>query len=656
MADALLYLWDLSVGVGIFGFGLTATRLLRLQRAPLAVAGTLGISLWITAGAYLNILHVLRPAVFIVMTAIGVVLTLFELLTLRKRALPSTSSAQPHPPLSLLAKLLLGAAIAVIGTLAIGAARPLAWSVDDIQGYAAMAVKAAQTHALQPDPFCERRVQAGVGGGNFLDTMMFATGDLRAMHFIDSSFGLILYALGLWAIGRRWKVPPAGIAFALLCLPFASLLKVNLTIVYLSAAAFFAALLLLSDTPPTADSQPATLSPGHILALGIIVGASCTTKSPNIVFFVPFLFAAALLYKLLEPRARTVAPTILALLVAVAVFLPWSIPNKTIAGTYLYPLLGLGIHASAYHFIPTPSQLGTWPLVFAVTVADIVLLALGTLVAWKLTRSWHPAARSAAIAYLAVSLLAIPITVHGLGGQSADRYTAPFLIPALLLSLLIVLGAPGSAPGLWRRIGIATQVAAALYIFLYVESSGREFRNLKAVAYQAVGVSTEQPSYMTSLSAAQLRQSFDYAARVQASIPAGAVALSVTQLEFPFDFRRNTIDIADWPGMASPPPGLPLRSDAATQLQFLRSAGVQYIIDDLSGSCATTHWDTFFELPKMHYPWTYFFLHEPSAHNYIAWGILEAQVSCHEIDIMRQIVDHSPIVFNDGHTRVAKID
>jgi hypothetical protein len=649
MADALLYLWDLSVGVGIFGYGLTALRLLRLQRAPLAVAGTLGISLWITAGAYLNLLHLLRPAVFIVMTAIGVLLTLFELLPLRKRVLPSTSSTQPQPPLSLPAKLLLGAAIAVIGTQAVGAARPLAWCVDDLQGYAALAVKAAQLHSLQPDPFCERRVQAGVGGGNFLDTMMFATGDLRAMSFIDSTFGLLLYALGLWAVGRRWKIPPLGIAFALLCLPFASLVKVNLTIIYLSAAAFLAALLLLSDISPSGH-----LSRGRVLALGLIVGASCTTKSPNIVFFVPFLLVAAVLYKFLEPGTRTIVPAVLALLVAVAVFLPWSIANKTVAGTYLYPLFGLGIHISAYHFIPVPAKLGTWALVFAVTAADTILLGLGAIVAWKLTPSWSAASRSAVMAYFLVTLLAIPITIHGLGGQSADRYTAPFLIPALLLSLLIVLGADSSTPRRWRRIGIATQIAAALYVFVFV---GRyEYRTMRLLAYQSIGISVKPPMWMTPLNPTQLKQSFDDATRLQASIPAGAVALSATRLEFPFDFRRNTIDIADWPGLASPPPGLPLTADAAVQRQFLRDAGIQYLIYNVAKDCSIPTWSGFFELPKRHLPWFYFFIHQTSAHNFYGWELLEIQVSCHEGEVFRQIGKQGSIVFNDGHTLVAKID
>jgi hypothetical protein len=648
MADVLLFLWDISVAVALFGFGLTGLRLLKVK-APLAVAGTFGVSLWISLGAYLNLFHLLRPAVFFAAVAVGVLLAATEFFLARRR--PQLHHSQPAAPLTLTAKLLLGAAILLIGTLMLGGMKPLLWCVDDLQGYAAMAVKAAQLHSIQPDFFSERRVQAGVGGGNFLDTFMLATGDLRAMSFIDSTFGYFLYALALWSIGRRWKVPPAGIAFALLVLPFASLMKVNLTIIYLSAAAFFAILLLLDDQPPSSR-----LPLNRIFILGVLVGAACTTKSPNIVFLLPFLGITALFLVFFQRRIEPLLQAALVVLVAIAVILPWSIANKPVAGTYLYPLLGLGIHISAYHVIPVPSQLGVWPQMLVVIAPNMFFLAIGSLVAWKLTRAWQPDARAAAMAYLLTALLATPITVIGLGGQGADRYTAPIVMPALLLILLIVLHSADQTLKPWRRTGLATLSVLALYIVFFLGNRLGNLLDLQTIAAQARGAMPKYHSFLTPTSAQQFHQAFDYGARIQASIPTGATALSVVQSEYPYDFRRNNILIADWPGLASPPPGLRLDASPAEQRQFFVDHGIQYIIFNPPPGCSASDWDTFFPIHKQHFAWDYFLIHEPTAHDYKPWEKLEIHVTCHERHVIWQIVQNSPQVFNDGHIVVARID
>jgi hypothetical protein len=607
------------------------------------------------------------------MTGIGVALALIELLLARRGRSAANDQTSPQPPLTLPAKLLAAVAILIIGTMMLGAMRPRIWCFDDLQGYIALGVKAAQTHSIQPDPFCERRVQAGVGGGNFLNTLMYATGDIRTMDFLDSTFGLGLYALGLWAIGRLWKVPPVGIALALLCLPFAPLIKINLTIIYLSAAGFFAALLLLADLPP--DKR---FSTGRIIALGIILGALLTTKTPNVIFVVPFLFFVVVLHRLFRSRYQVLLPIILSLLVAVATFIPWSIANKTNAGTYLYPLLGLGIHISAYHFILTPGQIGTWQQLVLLIAPNLTFLALSLLVTWKLTRSWEPAPRAAAVSYIAAVFLALPVTILGLGGEGADRYTAPLVMPAYLLTLLIVLGsfAGKSRSGLdattnavsvfWRNVGVVTMLATGLYTVAFVGSRLVWYVASKDLVYEALGKTPPHTLHIVfPLDRAQMLQNIDYGAKIQQALPPGASALAIMRNSYIFDFRRNTIDIADFPGMASPPPGLPLTADPDTQRRFLIDRGIDYIVYDTGSTLSCKYntvlklgladWPNFVRDERQHFSFHYLLTHEKFTHMYGPWDIVEFHVSCHERDVWLHIVDASPQVYNDGQVIVARI-
>jgi len=653
MSDALLYLWDLSIAASMFGWGRFGLRLCRIQKPSANVSGIFGVCLWIACGAWLNLLHQLRPGVFFAMDGLGLILLAIDFFVSRRTAgHEQQAEADPRQSYGLTARLLLGAGVLSVTLLAIDGMHPLRWNVDDLQGYAALAVKTAQTHAIQPDPFSERHIQAGVGGATFLDAAMYAEDDMRAMPFIDSAFGLCLYALGLWALGRKWKAPPLALALAMLWLVFASLLKGNLTIIHLSAAAFFAVLILLSDSLPNGH-----IPWGRAIAIGIIVGSIASTKSPNITFLVPFLAMAAVFKKLLEPKARIIAPTLLSFLTAVIVFLPWAVANKATSGTYLYPLLGLGDHASAYHFIPVPSKMAPLQLTFVLAIPDMALIGLALIFIWHVSGSWKPGPRAALIAYLLASALALPVIAYGVGGEAFDRYSAPILVPALLISVLIFCMSWKVATRPWRSFGIITQIIATIYVLVLIDMPTGEHTRLLAAASDVFNLRKEPlPPWVMTYTGPQLKDKFALGAKIQASIPPGETALAVMEPEFLFDFRRNTIYIADWPGMASPYPGLPLEGTPEQQRQFLVHAGVHYLIESADYPHDTIEWHTFQQLQYRQYPWYFFIIHQRWAHQFHVWMFTELLVTNHERDVFRQILQASPVVYNDGRVAVARID
>ncbi|MEE9370213.1 MAG: hypothetical protein V3W45_01975, partial [Sedimentisphaerales bacterium] len=65
--------------------------------------------------------------------------------------------------------------------------------------------------------------------------------------------------------------------------------------------------------------------------------------------------------------------------------------------------------------------------------------------------------------------------------------------------------------------------------------------------------------------------------RMQQSVPQGETVLTRLAKPFLLDFRRNKIFIADYPGGASPPPGMPFFRGAEALAGYLTSKSIRYV-------------------------------------------------------------------------------
>ncbi len=650
MSDVLLFSWEILVTLSVFGFAKLVLRGVGLPKVPVAVSGIFGVSLWIALGGYLNAIHSIRPAVLLPLTALGAVAGASFAYGARHHLTASLKTSEWLAFRRSPAVWMFVAAVLILGVLALAGAHTSVWCTDDLEGYIAMARKAIQTHAIQPDFFCERRVQAGVGGGNFLDAWMLAGGDLRAMTFIDSTLGLFLYSAAAWAVCRRFGLSLAKTSFVLLCLPFATLVKVNLTIINLSAAAFLTVLYLLTDFFTDEPSGS-----GNVLVLGIILGAASTTKTPNITLLFPLLFGAALLARYFRSSTSLITRMLSSLLVAAAVISPYSLQNKRSAGTYLYPLLGNGIHVTAYHLIPAPSKVGDLSLVF-IQIAPIAVIFLVLLASfWRLTVDWAGGARAALLAYLAAVILATTATTYGLGGSGAVRYEAPFVASGFLVALAIVLKTRTRSGPRWplaalsvALLGLYATAFTGVYLHWY-----RDYKNLVSGSF---GLPYRISRYQHYLPERELLAGIEYGRKVQSVIPPGAVAIADLPNSYIFDFARNPIDIQDMAGMASPPPGLPLTGGVDANRNFLLAHGVHYIIFDKGflGDCSG--WEQFLRTPHERLSATTFLQKIKIAHLYDPWSRVESQVACHERSLIWNIAQKGKIVYDDQIVVVSGID
>ena len=339
MADVRLFLWDISVAVGIFGFGKLGLRLLKITRPPLAVTGCFGISLWIALGGFLNLLHLLRPVCLLrpgwhrhgtrTLRARSSTQRSSRRETQRNAPTPTQPprkaarrSCHPHHRHN---DARCHAAAHLVFRRHAGLHRPLG-------------VKAAQTHSIQPDPLL-RAARPGRRRRPATSSTPSCTPPATSARWTSSTppSASASTPSASGPLAARWKIPPTR--HRLRPLPAFLSLRSSRSTSPSSISpppAFFAAHSFSSPTSlPTSASAP-----GRILALGTILGGLLTTKTPNVIFVVPFLFFVVVLHRLFRSRYQVMLPVILSLLVAVATFIPWSIANKTNAGTYLLSSAG----------------------------------------------------------------------------------------------------------------------------------------------------------------------------------------------------------------------------------------------------------------------------------------------------------------------------
>jgi hypothetical protein len=64
---------------------------------------------------------------------------------------------------------------------------------------------------------------------------------------------------------------------------------------------------------------------------------------------------------------------------------------------------------------------------------------------------------------------------------------------------------------------------------------------------------------------------------IQARVPPRAILITRLTKPYLLDFTRNTVLLNDWPGGASPPPGLPSFQGPEALSRYLTSVGVRYL-------------------------------------------------------------------------------
>ena len=644
-----ILLWEMFVSLALMGYGMALLRALKLQEQPLAVSACAGVSIWMLLGGWLNLTHLASRHVLILFLACGALLFAREMaqkymrtrIAARLRALSVNNVARNAAiPIAVYFLLVFAAHL-----------RPVGWNrFDDPQAYMGYADKAAAFSSLQSDPFSERRTNTGLGGGTFLNVTMLAGADDSTMGYIDGAFGYLVYILSIWSVAGAIGLTGRRTVALLYCIPLFTLGKLNLTIVYLSTTFFMVMLLLLLRL-----DWEKMLPPRVALLLGLLLGASCTLKSSNIPFSGLLLGLCGIGFALSTRSPRKLLAFLLPAVTIAAVVLPWMLQLHRDQGTYLFPNLGRGYHTSAYGLLPLPAR--TAPVLQSLFIASPILLILlgsGVLV-WFLSRDRSPGLRIPILSFFVAALLSTLLVAVSIASESIDRFSMPVCAPCLLLLIACALLAMHSG-----RHAIAIFFTAA-FTFASTVFFSRTLRRQELLyndidqIWTLAGHNNRLKPYFIVLDPGTMQRNAANIRRAQDAVPPGETVLEATETAYGYDWRRNPVYIADYPGMGGLPPGPPIFSDAESLRLYLLGCGIHYVIYDRS---LLVQLD--FENFRKHPQWTA--TRGQSAGilkrsvQVTPWGRMEYYIENHTRLQFEQLAARHPVVYDDGRIEVFRID
>ncbi|MEO6815252.1 MAG: hypothetical protein ABI177_01005 [Edaphobacter sp.] len=557
-------LWCAGLFAAISGYGALLLRLFGVRRPAFALAAVSGFSVAILIGGIFNLLHAITVPVLVAFSIIGVLAPLL-LRFIDKE--PTALETSVPPSTNLNVKLLL-LFFAMIFMVRVAATVHTAFyqKSDDYNFYLAAPKKMLQLHDYAPDPYSERRIMSSVGGNYFLQTLVLAQLPLQDVQMADRALGLLLLAVVAFGLADEFDLTPLQrAAFAVFVL-ITPQLQFNLTFVVLPSALFFSLVYLASHRRLLAERRNL-----QALLLGMTSAAIASTKSTYLPHGVLFVLCIAVLVLSRRGAAAGLRTVLIGAAGCLLVLAPWMIAQHATSGTFYYPLLGKGFHYSRYGLYPPPSAFSPRILLHKVLPFNVPLLLI-LLLEWLWGQDDEQS--RAILCFTAATLVASLLVGIATGGDSVRRYNYPAIVPVILLVFVVFSRRVNHLPQVtkWRLIqacSAALAVATAIYIGL--NSWTQEYlctgQNLR-VSLSAFSI--EPPSVQA-----------EYAA-MERAIPTDLGTIATVDYPFLLDYRTHPIDIADFPGAASLPPGWPGRSDGEALASYLLSHHIRYLAHSYS--------------------------------------------------------------------------
>lgn len=564
--------WGLHVLASFVGWGDLVARALGLKGAPDAgLAAAWGMAGVLALGAVLNLGGLVSPGAVKLLLAIG---TAHALVTFATRHDLWTRWMRPAGRWRLQAPVLAGGLV-----LAAVAALQLLGSVygtindvqrfrpfdihDDLQAYLVFPEKLLDQGSLGPEPFEPRRM-LNLGGQSFLQTLVTAALPVRQIHLLDGGIAAVMLLGLVWGWMRRERVPlPLGMLLALFAATVPHLEARGNTSSVMTGGVVLLAWFLTVTHRRVKEAPMAA----RAALQALLIAAAASLKSTYIPFVAVAFVALVILARPEQARRERLREAALCVGLTALLLAPWMISVLWSSGTLLYPLLGRGFHAT--HYFPgfgNVSEGGAlgWPEVLRMLIRQLGLVWVVLLLLVTLPRRRRREAQAFAVA-TAVSAVAIIFLVDATLNRSLGRY----IFPLAQAGLLAVLGTCLAARGAGRRWPLERLAGLTVALALLVGGNEAAQRLLirlvdnLAEARGEDGVATARDELVH--------------AQLLASVPSGSPVLARLRLPFLLDFGAHRVFVMGFPGMASPPPGLPLFQGPEAVASYLRGTGVRYL-------------------------------------------------------------------------------
>lgn len=564
----LSFAWGIFILISLIGWGGAINRILfPKHRVDWGQRAAWGMAWSMCFGGVLNITWTISQTTVLIYLALGFIYGMSDFYKIRNLFINSLSEIRLNRSHWLL----------ILGILAVvllnflhyaGSVYSLIFQwLDDYHAYFVYPHKMLEMGSLGRDPFSERRLSS-LGGQPFLHTFILSMLGNENLHLIDPGISYVISVGLLLGYFKDKKVRTEAavfLVFIFLCIYYP---KLN-TSSTLTGTAMFISLFRTLDWE---EMKSRTWIPNACI-VALVTAGVWSLKTSLIPACVILVIASYFFYILgaKGDRRTAVSECLLAGILTLLLLLPWMIAMYQSSGTLLYPLFGKGYHGSAYgsylHKNFTLVQALKVSIGSVINVYGVSVGLLGfAILRW---RNWTISGREAPLSFLISAAIVMPIIGLSTGGTDSYRYGFPVISAAM-----IVLMAGAFAQ---TEVGEKSKFSKTNYVLIVMVVAGIMIgNNSNSLKDRYSGFVDNIKAGINGVSLISHQQIEQYI-KMQESIPEGETLLTRLQKPFLLNFKRNTIFIADWPGGASPPPGMPLFKGSEPLADYLTSQSIKYV-------------------------------------------------------------------------------
>lgn len=572
----LALIWGVLLFEGLFVFGYLISRFISGTASDHLLYPVLGLLGVLFCGGCLNLVGWLSPSLINILTILSALF--FSYLTIKNVPVLIQNSWQPivfQGPIAFILPLL--ALFSLIWAYLICVANINFNLHDDYHAYLFFPTKLLQMGSLGVDPFSERRLISGLAGNSLLLMIGLVQMKWYFLHAMDWGLGILIFAYSI-ACTRI----PGSFRNALLiksCMVFGiSLFAIpaaNITSNVLPMAIVFAIWAWLLNLIGT-QHRMVSLGFKSGLFLSIALASLLTLKST----LTPYAAISALLifgyvkYILRVNWKQFLGCLFGALLGGVLFLLPWMLDLYQSSGSFFYPLLGKGFHATQYGYFYGATEnffskehiwvnLGAVisPLGKSIFIISILLLLVLLFHIYRDRTQLHLLIFAAMP--LIASILNCLVVGFALGGYGAYRYVYFVGLVSLVISVM-------AASLLVNKRTVTTVVFGICAFFL-----------VRGVQDQVVNFPGNQDNLIKAWQGVNPISADDQKRYLEASDALPSDGKTLLRVAYPILLKISpSLLLADYPGSTSPPPGMPIGMGPDALRSYLISQGVTYIVWD----------------------------------------------------------------------------
>jgi len=446
---------------------------------------------------------------------------------------------------------------------------------DDYHAYFVFPHKMLQIGSLGSDPFSERRLVSALGGQSFLHTFSLSVLDERSLYLIDPGCALVVMIGLIIGYCQQKEISKSSTLLIVFAFLLITRSHINTTSILIPVCLFLSLFRVFEW-----DNLKATNIHSNAAIVGLLAAAICALKTTWIPACIIFLTCSYFFYILgSQIKHKAIYEFCLASILLAVFILPWSISMYQSSGTLLYPILGRGFHGSVYGgSVKLPNSeifrspaiiLKQYPKLYAI-LAIVYVLSILRIRFFLVGLHKKQMVREATLSIGLSTVTGAAIIVFSTGGSDAHRYSHPLLLVLFLIFILVFMEnieQKMSNLNLRKRRFIG---AVFLSLLLAINSDGdkkyEHYNNyLKNIA-----------SGLKNVPLVTLDEREKYSKMLD-SVPEGEIVLTRLDKPFLMNFKKHTIWIADYPGGASLPPGMPSFKGEEALADYLVLHSIRYV-------------------------------------------------------------------------------